>query len=750
MTFFLFILLVVEFFYFYNRLDKLQEELRAYKQGKGEVPHTPLSQPTQPVVSKPVPASVTVPKPPVAEAPVIMPKIEAEKEAAPAHDLEFKFGSRILTGIGAVAVIIGISFFIRYAFENNLITESMRVILGLIVGIALLAVGRLTWQRYPVYGQIVAGGGIGILYLSINAAFNFYHLVSQPLAFVAMIIITAVGILLAISLNSLPLAGFAQLGGFLTPLLLSTHTNSPHSLFLYITLLNITVVVLAIKKLWRPLAFGSFIGTIFIYLIWHATSYTHTQFALAEFYLTIFFLIFFSVTLVQHIVQKSKHDELDLGFITFNSLFYFLLSYNLLQPTYPEWAGLFTALIAVFHVIVALSIQTQEQNSIRLQQFLLGIAFVLFVIAIPIQFDKFWVTIGWAAEALILTLLGFQIRSRFIFVISHIAFSLTALRLLFFDSTLPAGAEPWLNTRFLTFALGVIIFSVMAYVYRTMQSELTDEEAISQRETSIMISVLHSAVFILLIWIFSADIVSFHYKAYWLPIIWAIGALLGGFAALILQEKSLRILVYMTFILSAFSVLGQTNIVNTKTYTSIFNVRVLTFGIVIACLAGFLRLLTHATSEEKISQHEKKIAQGIVFSGINFLLLWLLSVEVVGYFNKQFSASPINTSPQYAKTPQRVRLENIKNVSLSVTWILYGILLLVFGIIKKSALARILAIVVLGMSIFKVFLFDTIYLNNLYRFVSFITLGLILLITGYLYHRYRDRITHFIQADKEK
>jgi len=647
-------------------------------------------------------------------------------------------------------VIIGISFFIRYAFENNLITESMRVMLGLIVGITLLAVGRFTWQRYPIYGQIVAGGGIGVLYLSMNAAFNFYHLVSQPLAFVAMIIITAVGILLAINLNSLPLAGFAQLGGFLTPLLLAAHTKNTHSLFLYITLLNIAVVILAIKKLWRPLTFGSFIGTILLYLIWHSASYTQTQFAVAEFYLTVFFLIFFAVTLVQHSIQRSKQDELDLGFVTCNSFFYFLLSYNLIQPLYPEWAGIFTVIVAVFHIIAALAIQTKEEGGIRLQQFLLGIGFVFFVIAIPIQFNTFWVTIGWAAEALILTLLGFQMRSRFVFVISHLVFSLVALRLMFFDSTLPGGAEPWLNTRFLTFALGVIIFSVMAYVYKTMQSEFTDEKAISQRELRLMTSVLHGAVYVFLLWMLSAEIISFNYKAYWLPIIWAIGALAGGALALALREKSLRVLVYATFAISAFSVLGQNDIVNNKTYTPIFNARVFTFGIVIACLAGFLWLITRSSSEEKISPHEKNITRGIFFSAINFLLLWLASVEVVGYFNKQFYTSQIGMPPQHSKTPQRVRLENIKNVSLSVTWILYGILLLVFGIIKKSALARVLAIVVLGMSIFKVFLFDTVYLNNLYRFISFITLGLILLITGYLYHRYRDRITHFIQIDEEK
>src|SRR3989338_1552490 len=107
------------------------------------------------------------------------------------HDLEFKFGSTIFTGIGAIAVTFGLGFFLRYAFENNLITETMRVALGLMAGAALLIFGEITRKRFPSYGQIVTGGGLGILYLSIFFSFDFYNLVSQPIAFLWMIMVTA-------------------------------------------------------------------------------------------------------------------------------------------------------------------------------------------------------------------------------------------------------------------------------------------------------------------------------------------------------------------------------------------------------------------------------------------------------------------------------------------------------------------------------------------------------------------------------
>jgi len=79
MTFFLFLLLIVEFFYFYNRLDKVQEELRAYKEGRGEMPQASTPQQTESVIPKSISPSLAVPKPPIAQTPMMLPKAESPK-----------------------------------------------------------------------------------------------------------------------------------------------------------------------------------------------------------------------------------------------------------------------------------------------------------------------------------------------------------------------------------------------------------------------------------------------------------------------------------------------------------------------------------------------------------------------------------------------------------------------------------------------------------------------------------------------
>ena len=120
------------------------------------------------------------------------------------------------------------------------------------------------------------------------------------------------------------------------------------------------------------------------------------------------------------------------------------------------------------------------------------------------------------------------------------------------------------------------------------------------------------------------------------------------------------------------------------------------------------------------------------------------SKEFLDYFTQR-----LRLLPSYQQGIQRVRYASRSNTALSIAWAVYAIALLVLGIIKRSSSARTLSIILFGIVIFKVFLYDTASLNNFYRFISFITLGVILLLTGYLYHRYRDRIAEFIKADAQ-
>ena len=185
------------------------------------------------------------------------------------RDLESIVGGSWFNWIGIIAVTFGVAFFLKYAFDKQWIGPAGRVSLAALVGIGLLYLGeRLRRRGLRSYAYVISGGGVLILYLSIFAAYNFYHLIGQPTAFVLMAAVTTTAVLLSVRLNALPVAFLGLVGGFLTPLLLSTGVDNQVGLFTYIALLDAGVLAVAYFKRWRSLDFASFAGTVAMTLGW--------------------------------------------------------------------------------------------------------------------------------------------------------------------------------------------------------------------------------------------------------------------------------------------------------------------------------------------------------------------------------------------------------------------------------------------------------------------------------------------------
>ena len=87
-----------------------------------------------------------------------------------------------------------------------------------------------------------------------------------------------------------------------------------------------------------------------------------------------------------------------------------------------------------------------------------------------------------------------------------------------------------------------------------------------------------------------------------------------------------------------------------------------------------------------------------------------------------------------------LHLQNLQQLSLSGVWLLFSIIVMVIGLVRRYRPYRLLAIVIFGITILKIFFYDLSFLETLYRIFSFIALGLILLATSYLYQRNRDVI----------
>jgi uncharacterized membrane protein len=265
-----------------------------------EVPPLPVeppapSPPPEPVFGAPPPPLADMPSPEVAIAAQLQPSDSRQvREAAGGTlGLEEAIGGRLLLYVGAIAVVLGAAFFLKYAFDREWITETMRVVLGALAGAGLVAGGLQLGRRgYAVYGQVLTGGGLAVLYLAAYAAFGFYGLIGPGTAFALLTIVTAGTALLADWQSSQPMAFMATGGGFLTPFLVGGTTDAQVTLFSYVIVLVVATLYLAKRRNWPLLNVFSYVLTIVTVAAWADAYYSRAKYLRTELFLTAFCALF--------------------------------------------------------------------------------------------------------------------------------------------------------------------------------------------------------------------------------------------------------------------------------------------------------------------------------------------------------------------------------------------------------------------------------------------------------------------------
>jgi hypothetical protein len=126
-------------------------------------------------------------------------------------------------------------------------------------------------------------------------------------------------------------------------------------------------------------------------------------------------------------------------------------------------------------------------------------------------------------------------------------------------------------------------------------------------------------------------------------------------------------------------------------------------------------------------------------AGIFLLFLVLITGEIWDYYERGISRLALAGGSVNVRD-EMARLQNLRQLFLSAGWLVYSIMLMALGIWKRARIVRIEAIVLFGVSILKIFIYDLSFLDTLYRTISFVGLGVILLAVSYLYQRYRGII----------
>jgi uncharacterized membrane protein len=401
--------------------------------------------------------------------------VRTQNDDTPKLDLESRIGSEWLNRIGVVALLTGVAYFLKLAIDNEWIGPSGRVTVGMLAGIALVTwSSRLHLRGYKYFSYSLTATGVGIMYLSLWASFQLYHLFPAPVAFLAMIFVTASAAALALKQDAQILAAVAIAGGFATPVLLSTGQNRPVELFSYITLLDVFTIVLVAMRPWRRLLLGSFLGTIIFYVGWYLKFYWLGQRNLALGFATIFFVLFAILPAIKHLRafddQHWGESKTFLFVALINPLVYFLELFVMYDDhrTALAWAAVALAAfyIAISKRLVSEEPRTDESEGIGpLHRWLhLAIAITFLTVAIPLKLEGHWVTMGWFVEAATLLWVGNKAENNFLKNAAIAALALGIVRLLIFDHFHTQTLI--FNSRFATYVVAIAVLAGIALELR--------------------------------------------------------------------------------------------------------------------------------------------------------------------------------------------------------------------------------------------------------------------------------------------
>lgn len=435
-------------------------------------PAPPLATPSILPVAHPLPPAHVPPAaaspvpPPVATPPLTIPRTSAPPPYAQSEgDLETRIGSHWLNRIGISALLIGVSYFLKLAFDNNWIGPAGRVSIGILAGVAVIVWSESFRKRgYKGFSYSLKALGVGVLYLSLWAAFQVYALIPSSAAFLAMVIVTALTAGLAIKQDAEILAAFSLSGGFATPLLLSTGQNREVELFSYVTLLAASSVAMVVFKPWRRLLLMSYAGTLVLYIGWYAEYYRRYEFAVTLAFATVFFVIFAIAPLLAKAPEGKPSLSGALFALTFiNTVVYFLQAYGMIAEIDKLAVAWFALSLAVVHVGLSGIISLQELSEAEPLRLLhLSLAVALVTIAIPIRLDGHWITVGWLVEAGALLWIADRIGASLLHYLATGALALGVLRLLFFDNF--TVDVVLFNSRMATYLLAIAMLALLAWI----------------------------------------------------------------------------------------------------------------------------------------------------------------------------------------------------------------------------------------------------------------------------------------------
>lgn len=746
----------------------------------------PIAFPEKQSVVEQIPAAVVLPVKenvpfaaavnPTVAAPTALPNFSDKfrKENLGKSDFEKFIGENLISKIGILILVIGVAIGAKYAIDKELLSPLTRIILGYLVGIALMGFAIKLKAKYESFSAVLLSGAIAIMYFLTYAAYDFYSLIPQALAFALMVFFTSFTVVAAVKYDKQVISHIGLVGAYGVPFLLSDGSGNVAVLFSYMAIINIGILILSFKKYWKPLFYLSFGLTWLIFGSWLAFNYKDTDhIQLAMGFSSLFFLTFYVSNLAYKVSKAETFGFSDVIVLLLNSFVFYGIGFYILgeNKNGAELLGLFTLANAVIHFVVSLIIYKRKLADKNLFYFILAMVITFVTMAAPVQLSGNWVSIFWVVEAAVLFYLG---RAKNIGIYEKLSFPLIFLAFisLLQDWTIYSSefnylgnyvvTKPFLNVGFLTAIIFIVCFYAMLVINRK-SDEGQKPDGLSKALRDILSYVIPSFLIVVVYYAVRIEIANIFRNLFESTKINT-----SPNAKSVYYEynfnyknfKTISIFIYSMFFASALTYLNLKKIKSKELATANVIINLVT-------ILAFLTQGLFVLSELRVAyifQIDKYFTSGAMNIGIRYIALAFFALLITSCY--QLSKSEIYKvkfkksfdyllyiailwvlSSELLHILELSGLQTGNKLGLSILWGVYALFLIGMGLWKNRKYLRIGAIGLFAVTLIKLFFYDISSLDTISKTIVFVSLGVLLLIISFLYNKYKHLIIDDVKAE---